>query len=134
MRRDVDFVGRGFAFPMGADPSGGTAMVSGTSNVEQAMLLVLGTAKGERPMRPDFGCGIHDLVFAALDPSLVGAVRHEVTEALTRWVPRIEVTDVAVTPDPSSPSTLLVDVAYVVRTTNDQRNLVFPFYSIPEHE
>jgi phage baseplate assembly protein W len=73
-------------------------------------------------------------VFATVDPSLLGAVAHEVRESLTRWVPRIEVTDVTVAPDAASPSTLLVDVAYLVRSTNDQRNLVFPFYSIPEHE
>jgi len=132
--QQVDFVGRGFAFPMGANPSGGSAMVSGTRNVEQAMLLVLGTARGERPMRPEFGCGIHDLVFETVDTALVGRVVREVTEALTRWVPRIEVGDVTAGADPASPSTLLVDVAYVVRATNDQRNLVFPFYSIPEHD
>jgi phage baseplate assembly protein W len=130
----VDFVGTGFAFPMGVGPAGGTAMVSGSANVEQAMLLVLGTARGERPMRPDFGCGIHDLVFESVDETLCGTVAFEVETSLTRWVPRIEVTDVAVRPDPAAPSTLLVDVAYVVRSTNDQRNLVFPFYSIPEHE
>ncbi len=134
MASRVDFVGTGFAFPMGAAPSGGTAMVGGTRNVEQAMLLVLGTAKGERPMRPEFGCGIHDLVFGTLDQALVGAVAFEVTRSLTRWVPRVEVTAVDVRPDPSSPATLLVDVSYLVRSTNDQRNLVFPFYSIPEHE
>ena len=109
-------------------------MVSGTHNVEQAMLLVLGTAKGERRMRPDFGCGIHELVFDTVDLGLVGRVAREVEESLTRWVPRIEVEEVTAAPDPASPSTLLVDVAYVVKATNDQRNLVFPFYSIPEHE
>lgn len=109
-------------------------MVGGTRNVEQAMLLVLGTAKGERPMRPEFGCGIHDLVFGTVDQALAGAVAFEVTQSLTRWVPRIEVSDVDVRPDPTSPATLLVDVSYRVRSTNDQRNLVFPFYSIPEHE
>lgn len=130
----VDFVGTGFAFPMGVSPAGGTAMVSGSANVEQAMLLVLGTAPGERPMRPGFGCGIHDLVFESVDETLCGLVAFEVETALTKWVPRIEVGDVDVRPDPASPSTLLVDVAYVIRSTNDQRNLVFPFYSIPEHE
>ncbi len=134
MATQIDFVGTGFAFPLAANPSGGTAMVSGTRNVEQAMLLVLGTAKGERPMRPEFGCGIHDLVFGTLDQALAGAVAFEVTQSLTRWVPRIEVADVDVRPDPTSPATLLVDVSYRVRSTNDQRNLVFPFYSIPEHE
>ncbi|GAB4071391.1 GPW/gp25 family protein [Angustibacter speluncae] len=130
----TDFVGTGFAFPMGVTPAGGTAMVSGSANVEQAMLLVLGTAPGERPMRPEFGCGIHDLVFETVDDTLCGSVASEVERALTHWVPRIEVSHVDVRPDPVSPSTLLVDVAYVIRSTNDQRNLVFPFYSIPEHE
>ena len=85
-------------------------------------------------MRPEFGCGIHDLVFSTVDDSLVGRVTHEVRAALTRWEPRITVTGVDATPDPDTPATLLVDVSYLVRATNDQRNLVFPFYSIPEHE
>jgi phage baseplate assembly protein W len=130
----ADFVGRGWSFPLGVSPSGGTSMVRGTANVEQAMLLILGTAPGERPMRPEFGCGIHDLVFSTVEDSLVGRVTHEVRAALTRWEPRVTVTGVDATPDPDAPATLLVDVSYLVKATNDQRNLVFPFYSIPEHE
>ncbi len=134
MGTDPEFVGRGWAFPMGVTPSGGTAMVTGTNNVEQAMRLVLETAPGERPMRPEFGCGVHALAFSVLDEALTGAVGHEVRTALTRWVPRIEVVRVDVEPAADQASTLLVDVGYLVRATNDHRNLVFPFYSIPEHE
>jgi hypothetical protein len=130
----ADFVGRGWAFPLGVGATGGVAMTGGAANIEQAMRLILGTAPGERPMRPEFGCGIHDLVFATVDLTLLGRIAHEVRKAVQRWEPRVCVRAVDVTPDPRSPATLLVDVAYVITSTNDERNLVVPFYSIPEHE
>jgi phage baseplate assembly protein W len=83
-------------------------------------------------MRPEFGCRIHDYVFAPADATTAGLVAYEVRQSLLRWEPRIEVTDVIVTPDPYDPGVLLVDIHYTVRSTNDPRNLVFPFYVIPE--
>ena len=134
MAQQVDFVGRGFAFPMGANPSGGSAMVSGTHNVEQAMLLVLGTAKGERPMRPEFGCGIHDLVFAPADASTAGTAAYEVQSSLRRWEPRIDVQDVDVTFEEGGVGIMYLSITYTIRGTNDPRNLVFPFYTLPSEE
>ena len=128
----ADFVGQGWAWPAGVGSTGSIALVSGDTELAQAIRLILGTAMGERPMRPEFGCGIHDLVFDPSDSTFVGLVAHEVRASLLRWEPRVDVADVAVTLDPDRPGVVLIDVSYVVRSTNDRRNLVVPFYSIPE--
>jgi Bacteriophage baseplate protein W len=106
-------------------------MVEREQEIEEAIRLVLGTAPGERPMRPEFGCGIHDYVFAGADGATAGRIAHEVRIALERWEPRIEVTDVVVAFDSVAVGTLYIDVHYAIRSTNEPRNLVFPFYTIP---
>lgn len=125
------FIGRGWAFPLRVGPTGGIAMVEREREIEEAIRLVLGTAPGERPMRPEFGCGIHDYVFAPGDGATAGRVAQHVREALERWEPRIAVDDVVVAFDAAEAGTLYIDVHYTVRSTNDRRNLVFPFYTIP---
>jgi phage baseplate assembly protein W len=126
-----EFVGRGFAFPMRVDSGGSMALVEDTREVEEAMALVLRTAPGERPMRPDFGCGIHEHVFSPADAATAGRIAWEVRRALERWEPRVEVVDVVVTPAPGTRDALLIDIHYQLSGTNDPRNLVFPFYVLP---
>lgn len=128
------FVGAGWGFPMRTDASGGIALVQREREVEEAIRLVLSTAPGERPMRPEFGCAIHDLVFAPVNEATAGRIRHEVRASLDRWEPRIEVSEVGVAPAPDEPAALLIDVRYEIRGTNNPRSLVFPFYVIPSHE
>jgi phage baseplate assembly protein W len=79
-------------------------------------------------MRPDFGCGIHELVFATNDASTIGQVTSLVQQALTRWEPRIDLLQVAALPDALNPTLLRIEIAYRVRTTNSRFNLVYPFY------
>jgi uncharacterized protein len=126
------FIGRGWGFPMRVDATGGIGMVEREQEIEEAIRLILGTAPGERPMRPEFGCGIHEYVFAPGDGATAGRIAYEVRAALDRWEPRIEVTDVVVAFDTVDAGTLYVDVRYTVRATNNPRNLVFPFYTIPD--
>jgi len=128
------FVGRGIAFPMRVGPTGGLALVSGDDEIAESIRLILGTSPGERPMRPDFGCPIHDHVFAPADASIIGMIAFEVRNSLARWEPRIDVLDVVVSQDESRPSLLYIDISYEVSDTNDPRNLVFPFYVIPDEE
>ena len=135
-----EFIGAGWAFPLRADSTGGVALVSGDQELEEAIRLVLGTAPGERPMRPEFGCAMHEFVFAPADATTAGRIAYEVRLALDRWEPRIEVIDVEVTTDEpaadgrglggSGSGTLYIDIRYVRRGSNDPRNLVFPFYVI----
>jgi phage baseplate assembly protein W len=127
-----EFVGRGIAFPLRIDATGGLAVVEREREVQEAIRLILATAQGERPMRPEFGCRIHDYIFASPDLATRGRIAYEVSESLRRWEPRINVHDVAVNPDPDERTTLYIDIAYSIRGTNDPRTLVFPFYTIPE--
>jgi phage baseplate assembly protein W len=84
-------------------------------------------------MRPDFGCGVHDYVFASVDATTAGLIAFDVRAALTRWEPRIEIEDIIVTPEAQADGDrLLIDIQYTIRGSNDPRNLVFPFYAIPE--
>ncbi|HEY3606882.1 MAG TPA: GPW/gp25 family protein [Pseudonocardiaceae bacterium] len=128
------FVGRGWAFPLRVSATGGIGMVEREREIEEAIRLVLGTSPGERPMRPEFGCGIHEYVFAPADGATAGRIAAEVRAALARWEPRITVDDVVIAFDVVDNGTLYVDVHYTVRSTNDRRNLVFPFYTIPSFE
>jgi uncharacterized protein len=134
MSMNETFIGRGFAFPMRTDASGGFALVSDDREIEEAMRLILGTAPGERPMRPEFGCRIHHHVFGSADATTAGLIEYDVRQALRRWEPRIEVTDVEVGFDEHRPSLVYIDISYRIASTNDPRNLVFPFYSIPGEE
>jgi hypothetical protein len=128
------FVGTGWAWPLQADTGGGIGMVGGESELEQAIYLILATTPGERPMRPEFGCRLQDFVFAPADAGTAALIAAEVRAALLRWEPRITVADVAVSTDADEPSLLWIDIRYTVRSSYDRRNLVFPFYVIPEHE
>ncbi|MFI6151187.1 GPW/gp25 family protein [Kitasatospora sp. NPDC051170] len=127
------FIGRGWAFPLRVNATGGIGMVERDREIAEAIRLILGTAPGERPMRPEFGCGIHEYVFAPGDGTTAGRIAREVRLALERWEPRIELDDVVIAFDGVDEGTLYIDLHYTVRSTNDRRNLVFPFYTIPEH-
>ena len=126
-----EFVGRGWAFPLRTDATGGIALVSRGREIEEAIRLIIGTSPGERPMRPEFGCRIHDFVFAPADGTTASAISAEVKAALRRWEPRIDVDDVTVSFDARDAAVMYIDIRYAIRRTNDRRNLVFPFYVIP---
>jgi len=128
------FLGAGWAFPVHTDATGSIALVTQEREVEEAIRIILGTAPGERPMRPEFGCAIHDLVFAPADATTAGQLAYHVRMALERWEPRIDLLDVTVRFDAADAGTLLIDIRYALRDTNDPRNLVFPFYVIPSHD
>jgi phage baseplate assembly protein W len=128
----IDFVGAGWAFPVGTDATGGIALVAREREIEEAIRLILATSPGERPMRPEFGCRVHDHVFSQMNAGTAGAISHDVRAALEQWEPRIEVREVLVTFDQIRSGTVWIDIHYSIRGVNDQRNLVFPFYVIPE--
>ena len=123
------FLGSGWDFlQLVAAEGGAAALAVEDESVRQSVWIILGTARGERVMRPEFGCGIHDLVFSPSDSTTVGLVAREVRDALVEWEPRISVDDVQVSVDAAQPGRLLISVEYRVRTTNNQFNLVYPFY------
>jgi phage baseplate assembly protein W len=122
------FLGVGWKFPLRVTPGGGFDFSSGEQSVEEAIWILLGTAKGERQMLPRFGCGIHDLVFAPNNSATRGYVQHLVKDALTEWEPRIDVLDVNVTSPSNEENTMLIRVDYRIRSNNTFGNLVYPFY------
>ncbi len=123
----TSFLGAGWQFPVSLD-DGEIALSVEEESIRQAIWIILATARGERQMQPDFGCGIHDLVFAVNSAETAGRVASEVREALILWEPRIDLDDVDVTNDPEQPSRLLIQIEYSVRSTNSRFNLVYPFY------
>lgn len=124
-----DFLGRGWAIPVALDPrTGRLAVAEYEDDIRQAILIILETAPGERLMRPDFGCGIHELVFDVIDSTMLQRIRSVVSEALRQFEPRIEVLDVDPDADGAASGLLLVEIEYRVRKTNQTGNLVFPFY------
>ena len=122
----VEFLGKGWKFPLAA--VGGKLAVAGDEqSIRDSIWMILSTAKGERVMRPDFGCGMHDLVFAPNDAGTAGRIEIDVREALLKWEPRIAVDDVQVAPAGNG-ELVLIEIEYRVRTTNSRFNLVYPFY------
>ncbi|MEY2517694.1 MAG: uncharacterized protein QOJ89_5052 [bacterium] len=134
----ADILGTGLAFPLGVDRRGGVALASDGDDVEQAISIILRTAPGERPMRPEFGCGVHDYVFDVVNATTLGRMEHEIRRALERWEPRIDVLDIGF--DLGSglvaegDGALAITIEYRLRATNDVRNLVHPFYVVPAEE
>ena len=126
-----DILGTGWSFPLKIDGRGGIALSQHENDIEESIRIIVGTAKGERRMRPNFGCEIHDLVFAPNNATTWGLAAHYVEDALGWWEPRIEVIDVETQIDSEDSARLLININYRIRATNDERNLVYPFYIIP---
>ena len=130
----TEIIGSGLAFPLQVDRRGGIALARDETDIEQAIELILGTAPGERPMRPEFGCGVHDFVFDSIDATTIGKMELAIRAALDRWEPRVFVETVEFNLDEVADGRLIIDIGYRVRVTNTMRNLVYPFYVIPAEE
>jgi phage baseplate assembly protein W len=129
-----EFLGRGWAFPVRFVPgSGRIETVAHDEDIRQSIGIILGTSKGERVMRQDFGCGIHDRVFATIDTATVTQIKRDVEEALRSYEARIDVVAVAVDAAPLYDGRLDVRIDYRVRSTNQSDNYVYPFYFREAH-
>ena len=127
------YLGVGWHFPVKRSDKEGQiqpffALSAHEESIKQAIWIILATAKGERVMRPDFGCGIYELVFAPNDATTRAMAQHHVREALIRWEPRIEVLQVEVTAAGSQGEELRISIDYRVRQNDNRFNLVYPFY------
>lgn len=123
-----EFLGVGWAFPVSANQAGEIELVAFEEDIRQAIRIILETAQGERVMRPDFGSGLHELLFEPVNTTTMSLVRHRVEQALIAWEPRIEVQEVRVEPDVSAPGKLFINIHYLVQATNTFYNMVYPFY------
>lgn len=123
------FLGTGWKFPVGIDKATGRIqMSSNEDSIRESIRIILGTRKGELPMHPDFGCGIQEYAFETADYTTLYAMKTEVEHALIRWEPRITDVYARVSDEQIDEGVLMIDVSYVVRATNNQYNLVYPFY------
>lgn len=123
-----EFLGRGWSFPVGVDLKGDVRMSEYEEDIREAILIILSTAKGERVMRPEFGCGIHEYVFEAISNTTLGLIESSVREALVRWEPRAEAISVETSTEKIDEGMLLISIDYRVIATNNRFNLVYPFY------
>lgn len=121
------FLGAGVGFPLQFDSAGAIASAQYEESVRQSVWIILGTSKGERVMRPDFGCGIYDLVFEMNSASTAGKAAQTIRDALLINEPRIDVRNVQVDAQGDG-ATLFINIEYQVRATNNVFNLVYPFY------
>lgn len=124
-----DFLGTGWSYPVATDKQGDIRMEEAADNIERSVRIILSTAKGERVMRPEFGCDIHDQVFSSLSPATLNRIEEAVRDALVRWEPRISVDRVAAEPDPNTPNKVLVEIDYWIESTNSHENMVYPFFT-----
>ena len=123
-----EFLGVGWKFPVQVDSAGNIATSAFEQDIREAIRIILSTTKGERAMRPDFGCGIHDFVFDSMSTTTIGLIESSVREALIQWEPRIELLSIRVSTEAADVGQLLVGIDYRVRATNNEFNLVYPFY------
>lgn len=126
--RDREYIGQGLTFPLQISQQGGFALAHGVNDIEQAVRIILGTSPGERVMRPEFGCRIHELVFAPNNATTRRLLAYYVEEALDRWEPRITIREIIATTDPARDGALLVEIKYEIKDTHDERSIVYPFY------
>ena len=127
MEQAHDFLGIGVGHPFKPD-NGKLAWAEYQDSVKQSIQMILGTSKGERVARPDFGCDLNGLVFAPLAVETMTEARVMVEEALLRWEPRIDLDTVTVRPAADRTNCLEIDILYRIKAINSSDNLVYPFF------
>ena len=135
MDRDIrnrEFLGQGLAFPLQLSARGGVALAAGHDDIEQAIMIILGTVPGERVMRPTFGCRAWELLFSPNETVTQSLMAEYVRDALAMWEPRIDVRDVFAFRDPDRDGAMMVEIKYEVKATHDPRSIVYPFYIADE--
>ncbi len=123
-----EFLGRGWKFPVRLSSIGSIDESQNEVDIKEAIKIIATTAMGERVMLPDFGCGIYNYVFESSNATMLGLIEDSVRTAMVKWEPRIVVNSVSVSMDGSEKNRLLIELNYIVRSTNNQYNLVYPFY------
>jgi phage baseplate assembly protein W len=128
VERAETFLGAGWSFPIRVGRDGRIVMSEYETDIKEAIWIILSTAKGERVMQPEFGCGIHEFVFSVIDTSSLTLIENSVKEALTIWEPRVDLAGVNASTEKVSEGKLMIEVEYIVRKTNNRFNMVYPFY------
>lgn len=124
----AEFLGQGFKFPIRINGRGGLSYVSAEQSISESIWIIINTPLRSRVMEPEFGCNIHDYLFAPNNPNTVAAIVHGVQKSLVRYEPRVDILDVQAKSHPESLNVLLINIDYRVRANNAMHNLVYPFY------
>jgi phage baseplate assembly protein W len=127
-------VGKGWAFPPKLGDRDMMRMTEDDADIRQAIRIILGTALGERVMRPDFGCRIHELIFWPANQETANIAERYVREALLRWEPRIRIESITVTPGGARYGELIVEISYEIKSRHDKHSMVYPFFLTPQAE
>lgn len=135
MANEREFLGKGWRFPVAVNLTGGISTSSFEENVRESIFVILGTAPGERVNRPDFGCRIHDLMFAPNNDITAARAEFYCEEALYKFEPRLDAVKCKASPNKDEPNRLDIRITYVIAGKSDKKNLVYPFYLVkPEDE
>ncbi len=121
-------LGSGWKFPISLDSQEDIAISHHEQKIKESITIILGTAKGERVMRPDFGCDIHEYSFSVINTSTLTLIKSAVKEALILWEPRIEVLGINTSTQSLSEGIVDIGILYKIRYTNTSHNVVYPFY------
>ncbi len=130
--RDKEFLGQGMAYPLHVNPRGELALAKGEEDIHQAILIILQTRPGERVRRPEFGCGVQDVIFEPRTAATKELLAYNVRKALVQWEPRIELQRVNVQDDPGIDGGVLVEIKYTIKSSYDERSIIYPFYLMGE--
>jgi phage baseplate assembly protein W len=123
-----EFLGRGWKFPVKLSSRGTIDESQYEEDIQEAIKIIISTSMGERVMMPEFGCGIYDYVFESPNTTTLSLIEESVRTSLVLWEPRIELSNVSASIDEHEGNKLLIEVSYMVRSTNSEYNLVYPFY------
>ena len=129
-----DITGRRLAFPPRLGDRNHFVLVEDDANIRQSIYVIIYTVPGERVMRPEFGCQIHDLIFWPVNLHTAAIAERYVQEALERWEPRITLEKVDVSVGDHDHGQLVINIAYKLKDQHDSRSLVYPYYLLPEAE
>lgn len=134
MSSERDFLGKGWRFPVALNLTGGVSSSQFEENVRESMFVILGTAPGERVKRPDFGCRIHDLIFAPNNDVTAARAEYYCKEAIYKFEPRIDEVGCVAVPSKDEPNRLDIRITYKIAGKSDKKNLVYPFYLLKSED
>ncbi len=131
MEKEKSFLGRGWAFPPNFSPKTfQNSMVEAEKDIQQSLMILLGTAPGERIIHPEFGCGINKLIYEPISNSLFTKIKDLIEQAILMFESRIKLNDVNVEFNPKIDGVIYITLDYTIRAINTRQNLVYPFYRL----
>ena len=105
---------RGIGYPFRRSATSLPARVSDAELIRQSLVQIVGTQKGERVMRPDFGTNVIAYIFGNNTDLLAELIRADLFAAIGRYEPRVILQAIVVD---RSDTLVDVDIRYVIAAT-----------------